>query len=124
MVRTEKTPRNFLFTSFEGGGSVSPALTVVKKLVARGDRGRFMSDKCNRPEAEAAGAAFRHWTRAPSRADRLRETDILRDWDVDEPRQGLVRLVERIMAGPALRDAQDVIEEMKRGAAPLGLRSG
>jgi len=36
-----------------------------------------MSDACNRPEAEAAGATFIPWRRAPSRPDRSREADIL-----------------------------------------------
>ena len=123
MARVEGTPRNFLFTTWEGGGSVTPALTVVRKLVARGHRVRVMSDRCNRPEAEAAGAVFRPWTRAPSRLDRSRDTDLLRDWDVDEPRQGLMRLVEKIMAGPALFYAQDVIEELKREPADLVVSS-
>ncbi len=51
MARAEGTPKHFLFTTWEGGGSVTPALTVVRKLVARGHRVRVMSDRCNRPEA-------------------------------------------------------------------------
>ncbi len=49
---------SFLFATWEGGGSVTPALTVARKLRARGHRVRVMSDRCNRPEAEAAGASF------------------------------------------------------------------
>lgn len=112
------TPRNFLFASFEGGGSIGPALTVVRKLVARGHRVRFMSDACNRPEAEAAGAAFVPWTRAPSRPDRSRETDLLCDWEVD-PMAGFERTLDKLMIGPALLYAQDLIGELRREAADL-----
>src|SRR3712207_969983 len=68
--------KSFLFATWEGGGSVTPALTVAKKLSDRGHRVRVMSDRCNRPEAEAAGAIFVPWTRAPSRLDRSKDSDI------------------------------------------------
>jgi UDP-N-acetylglucosamine:LPS N-acetylglucosamine transferase len=48
--------RSFLLTTWEGGGSVAPALTVARKLVARGHQVRVMSDECNRRDAEAACA--------------------------------------------------------------------
>jgi MGT family glycosyltransferase len=110
---------NFLFATWEGGGSVTPALTVVRKLAARGHRVRVMSDLCNRPEAEAAGAAFIPWTRAPSRPDRSRDTDNLRDWEPADPREGLMRVVESIMLGPSLAYAEDLIEELEREPADL-----
>jgi MGT family glycosyltransferase len=114
---------DFLFTTWEGGGSVTPALTAVRQLVARGHRVRVMSDACNRPEAEAAGAEFIAWRRAPSRPDRSRDTDILRDWDVEEPIDGLGRLVDEIMTKPALAYAQDVIDEVRRRPADLIVNS-
>ncbi|HEX8366062.1 MAG TPA: nucleotide disphospho-sugar-binding domain-containing protein [Allosphingosinicella sp.] len=112
------TPRNFLFASFEGGGSVGPALTVVRKLLARGHRVRFMSDACNRSEAEAVGAVFVPWTRAPSRPDRSRDSDLLRDWEVD-PMTGFERTLDNLMIGPASLYAQDLVEELDREAADL-----
>jgi MGT family glycosyltransferase len=110
---------NFLFTTFEGGGSVGPALTVVKKLAARGHRVRVMSDYCNRFESQVAGARFVPWSRAPSRRDRSRESDVLRDWEAASPQDGLLRTVQRIMVGPALAYAQDVMEELQREPADL-----
>ncbi|MEA2998875.1 MAG: hypothetical protein QOK17_708 [Sphingomonadales bacterium] len=110
---------NFLFATWEGGGSVTPALTVARKLAARGHRVRVMSDLCNRTEAEAAGAAFIPWTRAPSRPDRSRDTDNLRDWEPADPREGLMRVVESIMLGPSLAYAQDLVEELEREPADL-----
>lgn len=116
-------PRNFLFATWEGGGSVTPALSVVAKLVARGHRVRVMSDLCNRPEAVAAGATFIPWTQAPSRPDRGRATEILRDWDVAEPIDGLGRLLDQIMTGPALAYAEDVMAELRREPADLVVSS-
>lgn len=112
------TVRNFLFASWEGGGSIGPALTVVRKLAGRGHRVRFMSDRCNRPEAEAAGAVFVPWSRAPSRPDRGRDSDVLRDWEVG-PREGMERTLDNIMLGPSLAYAEDLIEELKREPADL-----
>lgn len=116
-------PRTFLFATWEGGGSVSPALTVAQKLSAREHRVRVMSDRCNRSEAEAVGAAFTPWTRAPSRADRSRDSDVFRDWEVDTPQEQIRRVIDRIMAGPALAYAQDVVEELARDPADLVVSS-
>lgn len=116
-------PRNFLFATWEGGGSVGPALTVARKLSARGHRVRVMSDRCNRPETEAAGAIFVPWTRAPSRADKSRDSDVFRDWEVDTPQDQIRRVLDRIMAGPALAYAEDVIEELEREPADLVVSS-
>lgn len=115
--------RNFLFTTWEGGGSVSPVLTAVRRLVVRGHRVRVMSDACNRPEAEAAGADFFPWTRAPSRPDRSRASDILRDWDVEEPIDGLGRLVDEIMTKPAWAYAADTLAELRREPADAVVNS-
>jgi MGT family glycosyltransferase len=114
---------NFLLTTWEGGGSVGPILTVAKKLSVRGHRVRVMSDQVNRPEAEASGAIFVPWTRAPSRADRSRDSDIMRDWEATSPQEGFARVLHRIMTGPALAYAQDVIEELGREAADLVVSS-
>ena len=86
---------NFLIATWEGGGSVMPMLTVAKKLADRGHRVRVMSDRCNRPEAEAAGAAFIPWTRAPSRPDRSRDSDTFRDWEAETPQEQIRLVLER-----------------------------
>lgn len=116
-------PRNFLFATWEGGGSVAPAMTVARKLVARGHRVRVMSDSCNRREAEAVGATFIPWTRAPSRTDRSRDTDVFRDWEVKTPQEQIQRVIDRIMAGPALAYAQDIVEELEREPTDLVVSS-
>ena len=62
MMNTTHRPKSFLFTTWEGGGNVPPALTLAAQLVRRGHRVRVMSDGANRGETEAAGAEFVPWT--------------------------------------------------------------
>ena len=109
----------YLLATWEGGGSVGPVLTVARKLAERGHKVRVMSDRCNRPEAEAAGAEFVPWRRAPSRIDRSVASDVFRDWEVDTPDAQIGRVIDRIMTGPALAYAEDVIEELQREPADL-----
>ncbi|HWE97229.1 MAG TPA: glycosyltransferase [Tepidisphaeraceae bacterium] len=110
---------NFLFTTWEGGGNVTPMLEAVRKLVARGHRAHVMSEECNRSETVAAGAAFTAWNRAPSRKDRSRESQVFQDWAAATPQEGLLSVVRDIWCGPALSYARDVIEELKREPADL-----
>lgn len=110
---------NFLFTTWEGGGNVTPALETVRKLVARGHQVRVLSEECNRPESESTGATFRPWRRAPSRTDRSRESQAFRDWAAATPQEGLLSVIRDIWCGPALAHAQDVIEELQREPADL-----
>ena len=120
---TSERPLNFVVATWEGGGSVGPAMTVARKLRERGHRVRVMSDCCNRYEAEAIGADFVAWTRAPSRSDRSKDSDVFRDWEVDTPEEQIRRVLDRIMAGPSLAYAQDIIEELEREPADLVVSS-
>jgi MGT family glycosyltransferase len=112
---------NFLFTTWEGGGNVTPALVVVGKLITRGHRVRMMSESCNRAEAESAGASFTPWKRAPNRPDRSRESQVCRDWAAPTPQEGLLSVIRDLWCGPALAYAQDVIEELRREPADLAV---
>jgi len=110
---------NYLFTTWEGGGNVTPMLEAVRKVVARGHRVRLMSDECNRPEAEAAGAVFTGWRRGPSRKDRSPESQSFRDWAAATPQEGLRSVIRDAWCGPALSYAEDLIEELRREPADL-----
>lgn len=110
---------NFLFTTWEGGGNVTPALVVVRKLVARGHRVRLMSDACNRPDAEAAGAVFVSWQRAPNRTERTRATQVFKDYAQPTPHEGFMSCLRDAWCGPALAYARDVIDELRREPADL-----
>jgi len=110
---------NYLFTTWEGGGNVTPALEAARKLLRQGHRVRIMSEECNRPESESTGATFISWRRAPSRLTRSPETQTCRDWAAATPQEGLLSVIRDVWAGPALAYAQDVIEELRREPADL-----
>jgi MGT family glycosyltransferase len=112
-------PLRLIFTTWEGGGSVGPALAAAERMIARGHDVRVMSDAANRFEAEATGARFVPWKRAPSRPDRLHGGEIFRDWSLPQPQDGLVAVLRAIMIGPALAYAADLGEELDREPADL-----
>jgi len=115
--------RSFLFTTWEGGGNVTPAREAARKLAARGHRVRFMSEDCNRLEAESAGAAFVPWRRAPNRADRSPRSQTFNDWAAKTPEEGLLVVIRDTWCGPALAYAQDVVDELRREPADLVVTS-
>jgi MGT family glycosyltransferase len=119
-----KPPRlSFILTTWEGGGSVPPVLTVAEKLVSRGHSVRIMSDAVNRPESEAVGARFVAWTGAPSRTDKGRASDPMRDWEAASPQEGMMRVIDEVLAGPAAAYAADLLEELTREPADLVVSS-
>src|SRR6202011_6025724 len=75
------------------------------------------SDACNRTEAEAVGAEFIPWRRAPSRPDKAIESDYVRDWEGDAPLAGLYHLRDRLMFGPARDYAVDLRDELSQRPA-------
>lgn len=110
--------KSFLLATWEGGGSVTPVLALAQDLVARGHSVRVMSDACNRPETEAAGARFVAWTRAPSRLGREREYDGWNDPDAD-PMQEMRNYLRHQFIGVAQACAEDLIEELNREPVDL-----
>lgn len=107
----------YLFTTWEGGGHVQPMMLVASGLRARGHQVLLLSDACNAPEAALMDLPFRPWRHAPSRPDKTAASDLLRDWEADNPAEGIQRLCERIIAGPSALYARDVLEALE--AAPF-----
>jgi MGT family glycosyltransferase len=113
---TKHDPLNFLFATAHLGGNVSPVIPIVRQLIAAGHTVRVMSDSVNRAEAEAVGAQFVSWHRAPNRADRAPENDPP-DWSVSDT-EG-IGMVAGFLAGTAQAYAEDTIEELRRAPADL-----
>ncbi|MDP1736051.1 MAG: glycosyltransferase [Caulobacter sp.] len=107
----------YLFTTWEGGGHVQPMMLVARGLQARGHQVLLLSDVCNAPEAALMDLPFRPWRHAPSRPDKTAASDLLRDWEADNPAEGIQRLCQRIIAGPSALYARDVLEALD--AAPF-----
>ncbi|HKR87752.1 MAG TPA: glycosyltransferase [Phenylobacterium sp.] len=116
-------PLSLLFSTWEGGGTLPPVLAVAEKMLARGHAVRILAEDCQRADCEAAGATFIGWARAPNRPDRSRGTDPLRDWEAKSPPEAIGRMVARVMAGPALAYAQDLVQELAQRPADLVVTS-
>ena len=99
----------FLFTTWEGGGHVQPLLLAARDLKARGHEVLILSDACNDVDAGALDLPFRVWTTAPSQTGKRREDDRLKDHEADNPLEVIHRLIDRVIAGPALAYAQDTL---------------
>lgn len=110
---------SILFTTWEGGGHVQPMLLVAAGLKTRGHRVMVLSDACNAGDAAALDLPFRPWRHAPSRPDKTAASDLLRDWEADNPMESVSRLCDRVIAGPAALYARDVLEALD--AAPFDL---
>lgn len=102
--------RSFLFCTWEGGGHVPPLLTIAARLARRGHAVAVLSDEANREDARAHGLDFRPWRRAPNRPDKRAESDPVREWEASDPAGAVRRLLDGVIAGPALAYAQDALE--------------
>ncbi|HZZ58717.1 MAG TPA: nucleotide disphospho-sugar-binding domain-containing protein [Opitutaceae bacterium] len=109
-------------TTWEGGGTVAPMITVARRLAARGHSVRMVSDEANRREIEAAGLPFKPWRRAPNRPDRTPASESFRDWDV-EGVEAFQRALDAVWTGPALAYAQDLGASLQDGPADLVVTS-
>lgn|SRR5437764_10386110 len=107
----------YLFVDWEGGGTLPPVLTLARQLSERGHHVRVLCDPVAEADVTAAGCAFVSYTRAPHHSDRSPESDCIRDWEARSPMDALARLQERIMFGPALAYARDVLDELAREPA-------
>lgn len=100
----------FLFTTFEGGGHVNPALLVARRLKGRGHSVLVVSDEANGAQARSAGLDFTPWHTAPNRAELGRAEDPLQDWRARWP-PGIVRAIcKAVICGPALAYARDALQ--------------
>jgi MGT family glycosyltransferase len=99
----------FLFATWEGGGHVQPMLLVARGLMAEGHQALAISDACNAPDAAALGVPFQPWRTAPSRDDRLPESDPLKDWLATNPQEVIQGLLAGMVCGPAGRFAADTL---------------
>jgi UDP:flavonoid glycosyltransferase YjiC (YdhE family) len=105
--------QRFLFVLFEGGGNVPPMLGLAHRLVERGHQVRVIGEPANEAESHAVGCAFTAYTRAPHRFDKSAQSTFMDDYNGKSPTDSLIRFIDKVMAGPALEYAQDVLEELQ-----------
>ncbi|MBL8161558.1 MAG: glycosyltransferase family 1 protein [Anaerolineae bacterium] len=111
--------RRFLFVLFEGGGNVPPMLGLARRLVEGGHSVRVIGEPANEAEIRAVGCEFSPYTRAPHRFDKSAESTFMDDYVGKSSVQALFRFIDKVLAGPALEYAQDVLEELQ--ARPVDL---
>ena len=116
LTRRRLQMTDLLMTTWDGGGTTPPLMSVARALVARGHRLRVLADPVLRADVEATGAEFVSWTRAPHRLERSYGDHFVRDWGVD-PAEGFARMRDRLALGPAAAYAADVREELERRPA-------
>jgi MGT family glycosyltransferase len=105
-------PRQYLFTMWEGGGTLPPQLGVARRLIDRGHRVHVLADPTVEDDAVAAGCTFSPWRRAPHRTSLDPSQDLLRDWEVSNPLAMLKRVRDVFIAGPAADYAADTLDEI------------
>lgn len=93
--------RHYLFTLWDGSGTVPPELSLGRALIERGHRVTVLADPTIESEAAVAGADFRSWRDAPHLRSRRPDDDYLRDFELDNPPELIARLSERLICGPA-----------------------
>ncbi len=113
MTNPPETHQRFLFVLFEGGGNVPPMLGLARRLVERGHQVRVIGEPANEAESRAVGCAFTAYTRAPHRFDKSAQSTFMDDYIGKSPTESLIRFIDKVMAGPALEYAQDVLEELQ-----------
>ncbi len=68
---------------------------------------------------ERTGASFRAFRHGPDHDASSPDTDILRDWEARTPLGAFVRVRERLMYGPALEYARDVLDALEDSPADV-----
>jgi len=92
----------FLFPQWDGGGSLPPELTIVRRLIEAGHGVTVLGDPVTEPEVRAAGVTdFRTWVQAPHHVTRRPEDDYMRDWEVRNPLNIIPNMLDKLFVGPA-----------------------
>lgn len=108
---------HYLFTQWDGGGSLPPELTIVRRLVSAGHAVTVLGDPVTEPEVRAVGVDdFRPWVDAPHHVSRRAEDDYTRDWELRNPMAVLGNLMDTLMVKPAplfARETLAVIDDVQ-----------
>jgi MGT family glycosyltransferase len=104
---------------WDGGGNTAPQLAIARTLVQRGHEVRVLAHRCQRPKVEATGATFAGYREAPEADASSPETDLLRDWEAKTPPGAFARARDRLMFGPSLLFARDVLATLEEFPADV-----
>lgn len=111
--------RRVLFTTWEGGGHVGPALTAARAVHNLGHEVLVVSDGANAAATRALGLPFQPWRTAPNRPQAGDRADAVRDWAAQTPIAVIDELAEAVLCGPAAHYAADVRAVLREFPADL-----
>jgi UDP:flavonoid glycosyltransferase YjiC (YdhE family) len=94
-------------------------LGIARALAVGGNEVRILASTSLRQRVEATGSAFAPFQRAPDISMSSKETDSVRDWGARTPLGSIARIRDRLMFGPALAFALDVLDELERNPADV-----
>ena len=95
---------------YDAGGGVAPQLAVTRALVERGHEVRVLAHETLRAAVEQRGASFSPFVATLPGHDMTRaETDLVRDWEPDDPAEAGARFRDLVLFGPALANAREVL---------------
>ena len=117
------TGKSFLFTMWDGGGTVPPELSVARALLARGHDVRILADRALRDEVEASGAEHIEWATAPQRTSPDVRDCVVKEWDARTPFGAFAKLRDGLVCAPAARFAADTRAELDRRPADVAVVS-
>lgn len=101
---------HYLFTQWDGGGSLPPELTIIRQLIEADHDVSVIGDPVTEPEVRAVGVTdFRPWVEAPHHTTRAVEDDYTRDWEVRSPLAILRHMMETLMVSPAPLFARETL---------------
>lgn len=98
----------YLLAIWDGGGATLPNLGIARLLVGRGHEVVVYGDLTLAADVVGTGAIYRTWPTAPQRVSTAPEDDVLKDWECRTPIGAVLRLRDRLIAGPSARFAADV----------------
>lgn len=95
---------------YDAGGGTPPQLAIARGLVERGHAVMVLGHPPLRDRVEALGAAFTPMTETlPGHDMTSAQTDLVRDWEPDDPFEAGARFRDRVLFGPALTNAREVL---------------
>ncbi|GAA1805889.1 glycosyltransferase [Agromyces neolithicus] len=93
------TPRTYLFTLTDAGGTVPPELGVVRRLVDRGHRVTVLAEQSMADQVRPTGAAYL--------SGDFGGPGELRDWELRSPTSMARGMADHMMSGPAPGQARE-----------------
>jgi MGT family glycosyltransferase len=91
----------------------------MRRLVARGHEVRVLAPRVLEERIAEAGCRFVPYNHAPEHESASPERDLLRDWTARTPLGAAASVRDRVMAGPSLAFAQDVLTVLEEYSADV-----